>query len=113
VSDLGSKFEKGREPLQRHIFAARFILAIVICPLIGLGLFVSALSEKGLARLTFRDIYPAISITLAGGVYLFLYRYLTGPITSDDNSPDGNPQDTSGEQESRTGNRPSPPSTPS
>lgn len=86
VPDLWSDFRKIRDDLRGRVFTARIILGIVICPLIGIFLFLLAISEKGFAHLTFGDIYPAISISLAGIVFAVLYRFVTRPIKLDDKS---------------------------
>src|SRR5438309_1491082 len=89
VSDLWAEFRKTRDDLRGRILTARIILAIVICPLIGIFLLLLAISENGFARLTFGDVYPAISISLAGVVYLFLYRFLNRPIEPAVDASDG------------------------
>src|SRR3954451_17758158 len=99
MSDLRSDSRKAGDGLRGQILTARFILAIFICPAIGIFLFLGAIREKGFARLTFGDLYPAISITLAGFVYLFLYRFLTRPIEPSDEPPDGEHRNVTGEQE--------------
>jgi hypothetical protein len=102
MSNWWSNFRNECDELRGHIFTAKFILAIFICPIIGIFLLLGAINEKGFARLTFGDIYPAISISLAGVVYLFLYRFLTRPIKLNDDAPDGKPRSAVGDQESRT-----------
>ena len=74
------------ESPRQKIFKARVILGIVICPLIGIVLFLMAIGEKGLAHLAFADVWPAISISLAGVVYFWLYRYFWSPIKPDEPS---------------------------
>jgi hypothetical protein len=101
MSNWWSNFRNECDELRGHLFTAKFILAIFICPIIGIFLLLGAISEKGLARLTFGDIYPAISISLAGVVYLFLYRFLTRPVRLDGDAPDGKPQRAVGEKDSR------------
>ncbi len=101
MSNWWSNFRKECDDLRGHIFTAKFILAIVICPIIGIFLFMGAVSEKGFPRLTFGDLYPAISISLAGVVYFFLYRFLTRPIKLNDDASDGKPRSAVGDQNSR------------
>ena len=70
MSDFQERLES---ELRRHIFTFRVILAIVICPIIGIFLFVNEISGKGISRVTFGDVWPAISISLAGVLYLFCF----------------------------------------